>query len=317
MNSSFPQGPHRPTARAAEAAVAREPARSRRAFAARLAAYARLIRLDKPVGIALLLWPTLDALWLAAGGRPGWRLVAIFFAGTVLMRSAGCAINDVADRHVDGQVRRTAARPLAVGAIAPAEALAVAAALAAAAALLLPLLHPAVTPLALLALVISGSYPYFKRFFPLPQAFLGIAFSFGIPMAYAAVRGQVPATAWMLFAANLFWVIAYDTEYAMVDRADDLRIGIRSSAIWFGRADVAAVGACYALYLAGLAWVAFEAGRSWPFVLGWSAAAATALMHVAWIRGRDPQRCFRAFRHNQWLGLLVFAGLVADYLLPR
>lgn len=288
---------------------------SRAAPRSRLARYLRLTRMDKPIGIALLLWPTLDALWIAADGHPGWALTAIFCAGTVLMRSAGCAINDVADRRFDGQVQRTAGRPLAVGEISAREALLVAAALAAAAALLLPLLHPAATPLALLAVLIAASYPYFKRFFPLPQAYLGIAFSFGIPMAYAAVQGAVPGRAWMLLAANLFWVVAYDTEYAMVDRPDDLRIGIRSSAILFGRADVVVIAACYALYLAALAALARAAGCGAPFALAWAVACAIAAVHVAWIRGRDPQQCFRAFRHNHWLGLVIFAGLAADYAL--
>jgi 4-hydroxybenzoate polyprenyltransferase len=291
--------------------MSRVHARSR----SRLAGYLRLTRLDKPIGIALLLWPTLDALWMAADGHPGWSLTVIFCVGTVLMRSAGCAINDVADRRFDGQVQRTAGRPLAVGEISAREALLVAAALAAAAALLLPLMNPAATPLALLAVPIAASYPYFKRFFPLPQAYLGIAFSFGIPMAYAAVQGAVPDRAWWLMLANLFWVVAYDTEYAMVDRPDDLRIGIRSSAIFFGRADVAAVALCYAAYLAGLGALARAAGCGAAFALAWTMACAIAAVHVAWIRGRDPQQCFRAFRHNHWLGLVVFAGLVADYAL--
>ena len=281
----------------------------------RLACYVSLTRLDKPIGIALLLWPTLDALWLAARGWPGLLLTTVFTVGTVLMRSAGCAINDVADRRFDPHVVRTSRRTLARGEIAVWEAVAVAIVLAACAALTLPLLHPATIPLALIAVVIAASYPYTKRFFPMPQACLGIAFSFGIPMAFAAVLGSVPARAWLLLCANLFWVVAYDTEYAMVDRQDDLRIGIRSSAILFGRADVMAVAACYAVYLGMLAAIARSEGLGWGFALGWIGALACALAHVAWIRGRDPQQCFRAFRHNHWLGLSIFAGIVADFAL--
>jgi len=281
----------------------------------RLACYVSLTRLDKPIGIALLLWPTLDALWLAAGGWPGTLLTAVFTVGTVLMRSAGCAVNDVADRHFDAHVQRTSGRVLARGEIAVWEALVVAAVLAAGAALTLPLLHPATFPLALIAVAVATSYPYFKRFFPLPQAYLGIAFSFGIPMAFAAVLGYVPARGWLLLCANLFWVIAYDTEYAMVDRRDDLRIGIRTSAILFGRADVFAVAACYAVYLGMLAAVARSEGLGWGFAAGWAGALGCAIAHVGWIRGRDPQQCFRAFRHNHWLGLSIFVGIVADFAL--
>ncbi|SPJ17558.1 4-hydroxybenzoate octaprenyltransferase [Burkholderiales bacterium] len=281
----------------------------------RLARYVSLTRLDKPIGIALLLWPTLDALWLAADGWPGAQLTLIFCIGTVLTRSAGCAINDVADRRFDAHVERTAGRVLARGELASSEAIMVAIVLAACAALTLPLLHPAATPLALIAVLISVSYPFCKRFFPMPQAYLGLAFSFGIPMAFAAVLGRVPDRGWLLMLANLFWVVAYDTEYAMVDRRDDLRIGIRSSAILFGRADVPAVALCYAAYLAALAGIARSAGLGWCFAVGWIGALACAVLHVLWIRGRDPQQCLRAFRHNHWLGLSIFAGIVADYAL--
>jgi 4-hydroxybenzoate polyprenyltransferase len=282
---------------------------------ARLGLYARLTRLDKPIGIVLLLWPTLDALWLASGGWPGAGLVAIFCLGTVLTRSAGCAVNDLADRRFDGHVERTAGRVLARGAISTREAIAVAVVLAGAAALTLPLLDAAVTPLALVAVGVAVSYPYFKRFFPLPQAWLGVAFSFGIPMAYAAVLGAVAPRGWLLFVANLFWVLAYDTEYAMVDRRDDLRIGLRSSAILFGRADVLAVALCYAAYLGIVAALARMAGLGWVFGIGWTAATASAAAHIGWIRGRDPAQCLRAFRHNHWLGLALFTGIVADYAL--
>jgi 4-hydroxybenzoate polyprenyltransferase len=281
---------------------------------ARLLRYARLTRLDKPIGIYLLLWPTLAALWLAARGWPGGRLLLVFCLGTVLTRSAGCAVNDYADRELDGHVERTAGRVLAQGSVTPREALWVAAVLGAAAALTLPFLDPAAVPLALVAVAVAVSYPYFKRFFPMPQAWLGIAFSFGIPMAFAAVGGRVPVLGWAWFGANLLWVVAYDTEYAMVDRRDDLRIGIRSSAILFGRADVAAVALCYGAYLALIAVLAQRAQLGWGFGAGWLAAAACALRHLVWIRGRDPQACLRAFRDNHWLGLAVFAGVVAGTL---
>ena len=279
---------------------------------ARMAAFVRLTRLDKPIGILLLLWPTLGALWIAAGGWPGWRLLLVFCLGTVLMRSAGCAINDVADRHFDAHVQRTAARPLARGELSVREAVLAALALAALAGLSLPLLDPAATPLALVALAVAASYPYFKRFFPLPQAWLGIAFSFGIPMAFAAVQGAVPLHGWLLLLANLFWVIAYDTEYAMVDRPDDLRIGVRSSAIFFGRADVFAVAVCYGLYLGSMAGIGRSIGLDAHFAAGWCIALACAMLHTWWIRGRDPAQCFRAFVHNHWLGLAIFGGIAVD-----
>lgn len=277
--------------------------------------YARLIRLDKPVGTLLLLWPTLSALWIASGGRPEWKLVAIFTLGTLLMRSAGCAINDFADRDFDKHVKRTAERPLTSGQIAPWEAAAVAAALALAAfALILPL-NVLTLQLSVVAVVIAATYPYFKRFFALPQAYLGVAFGFGIPMAFAAVQNAVPATAWILLAANVFWALAYDTEYAMVDRDDDLKIGIRTSAITFGHHDVTAVMLCYAAALALLLIAGWHEGlRGW-FVAGLLAAAACAAWHWRLIRTRDRDGCFAAFRHNNWLGAAVFAGIALDYAL--
>lgn len=285
---------------------------ARLGWSARLGLYARLVRLDKPIGIYLLLWPTLDALWIAAGGWPGIARVLIFCAGTVLTRSAGCAINDFADRRYDAHVARTSRRVLVQGLIAPREALWVGTVLALAAALSLPLLRVEVLPYAFAAVAISVAYPYFKRFFPMPQAWLGVAFSFGIPMAFAEVDGAVGPLGWALFAANLFWVVAYDTEYAMVDRADDLRIGLHSSAIFFGRADVVAIAVCYAAYLGLLAWAGVAAGLGAGFATGWLAAAALASRHIWWIRGRDPQQCFRAFRDNHWLGLCVFAGIALE-----
>ena len=216
--------------------------------AGRLPLYASLVRLDKPVGTLLLLWPTLTALWIASSGVPSALLLAVFVLGTFLMRSAGCAINDAADYRYDGYVKRTANRVVARGDVSPLEAVAVAAALCAMAALLLLFLNEAAMRLALVAAAVAGTYPLAKRFFPIPQLYLGVAFSFGIPMAFAAVRGDVPPLGWLLFGANMFWVVAYDTEYAMVDREDDVRLGIRSSAIFFGRWDVAAVMACYGAF---------------------------------------------------------------------
>ena len=289
-------------------------ARSRwQRLGARLDAYERLLRLDKPIGTLLLLWPTLSALWLATGGRPGLLLLIVFVVGTLLMRSAGCAVNDWADRAFDVHVQRTATRPLAVGAIAPAEALALAAALAFCAFLLILATNRVAVAWSFPAAAIAFVYPFFKRFFALPQAFLGIAFSFGIPMAYAAAQGEVPAFAWLLLAINLFWVVAYDTEYAMVDREDDLRIGIRTSAITFGRFDVAAVALCYAVYLCGMAGVGAHLGLGVAYFAGLAVATALALYHLWLIRTRDRAACFRAFLHNHWLGLAVFAGILFDH----
>jgi 4-hydroxybenzoate polyprenyltransferase len=277
--------------------------------------YARLIRFDKPVGTLLLLWPTLAALWIAADGRPAPWLVMLFTAGTFLMRSAGCAINDAADAEFDAHVERTADRVVATGQLSRGEAIAVAGALAALAALLLIPLNEASIRLAIVALALAATYPLFKRFFPVPQLYLGVAFSFGIPMAYAAVLGEVPLQGWVLLVANLFWVVAYDTEYAMVDRDDDLRLGVRSSAVFFGRADVAAIVACYAAYLALMAWLGTAIGAGWPYYAGLAAAAAMAVHHTALIRGRERAACFRAFKLNGWLGFVVFAGVVVDHAL--
>ncbi len=276
----------------------------------RLALYARLVRLDKPIGSLLLLWPTLSALWLASNGRPDWSLVAIFTVGTVLMRSAGCAINDFADRDFDRHVKRTAERPLTSGRIAAWEAVAVAAVLALLSFLLILPLNALTLQLSVLAVIVAGTYPYFKRFFALPQAYLGIAFGFGIPMAYAAVLGTVPAEAWILLLANVFWALAYDTEYAMVDRDDDLRIGIRTSAITFGRFDVLAVMVCYAASLLLIGFVGASRGLGPAFFAGLLVAAGIAVYHYTLIRDRDRMRCFAAFRHNNWLGAAVFAGIV-------
>ena len=282
-------------------------------LAERLPLYLDLIRWNRPAGWLLLLWPTLAALWLAAGGFPGWHLVAVFTLGTILMRSAGCCINDVADRDFDRHVKRTAQRPITSGRMPVKEALAVGAALALAAFALVLTTNALTIALSFGALAVTLVYPYAKRVVSMPQAVLGIAFSFGIPMAYAAVQTQVPAAAWVLLAGNLCWVLAYDTEYAMVDRDDDLRLGMRTSAITFGRFDVAAVGLCYAGYVAGMVWVGRLMDLGPIYFLGLLAALACAAYHLWLIRDRDRDRCFRAFLHNHWLGLAVFAGTVADY----
>jgi 4-hydroxybenzoate polyprenyltransferase len=279
----------------------------------RLALYARLVRIDKPIGTLLLLWPTLWALWMAAGGPPALTVFSIFFAGTFLMRSAGCAINDYADRDFDKHVKRTKERPLTAGRIASWEALAVAAVLALLAfALILPL-NSLTKWLAVVAAVVAGTYPFFKRFFAIPQAYLGIAFGFGIPMAFAAVQDQVPLVAWVMLLANVFWAVAYDTAYAMVDRDDDLLIGIKTSAITFGRFDVAAIMLCYAAFLALMGWAGVMLSLGWPYWAGLAAAVVCAGYHYTLIRDRDRMRCFAAFRHNNWLGACVFAGTALAY----
>ena len=279
----------------------------------KLSLYFRLIRLDKPIGIVLLLWPTLIALWIASDGVPELTMLGIFTLGTVLMRSAGCAINDFADRDIDKHVKRTAERPLTSGRIKSWEALAVAGVLAVLAFLLILPLNTLTRQLSVAAVVIAGTYPYFKRFFAIPQAYLGIAFGFGIPMGFAAVQNSVPALAWWLLLANVFWAIAYDTEYAMVDRDDDLKIGIRTSAITFGRWDVAAVMLCYGAALAIALVCGWMAGLRIWFAAGVVVAAGMALYHYTLIRDRDRMGCFKAFRHNNWLGAALFAGVALDY----
>ena len=281
----------------------------------KLALYFRLIRADKPIGILLLLWPTLIALWMASSGKPDPMLVVIFVVGTALMRSAGCAINDYADRDFDRHVKRTAERPLTSGRIKPWEALMVAAALAVVSFLLILPLNALTKQLSVAAVIIAGTYPYFKRFFAIPQAYLGIAFGFGIPMTFAAVQNQVPALAWWLLVANVFWAVAYDTEYAMVDRDDDLKIGIRTSAITFGRYDVLAVMLCYGVALAIDLLCGWLLGLRWWFVGGVAVAAGIAIYHYTLIRTRDRMGCFAAFRHNNWLGAALFAGVALDYAL--
>ncbi|OGA29075.1 MAG: 4-hydroxybenzoate polyprenyltransferase [Betaproteobacteria bacterium RIFCSPLOWO2_12_FULL_67_28] len=284
-------------------------------IARRLDAYERLVRLDKPIGTLLLLWPTLWAVWLAARGRPPWDIVLIFVVGTVLMRSAGCAINDYADRDFDAHVERTRRRPLAAGEISPAEALGVGFALAAAAFVLVLHLDALAIGLSFVALAIAWSYPFTKRFFALPQAYLGIAFGFGIPMAYAAIQGRLPWECWVLLAANVCYAFAYDTEYAMVDRNDDLRLGMRTSAITLGRWDVSAVMASYAAMLAILAGLGIALGLRWPYFAGLAVAAGLAARHWWLIRERTREGCFRAFMQANWIGAAVFAGILFPVLL--
>ena len=287
----------------------------------RLALYLQLIRWDRPAGWLLLLWPTLSALWIAAGGFPGWHLLAVFTLGTFLMRSAGCCVNDVADRDFDKHVKRTAQRPVTSGALPVKEALLLGAVLALVAFGLVLTTNPVTIAWSFVALTISIAYPYAKRFVSMPQAVLGVAFSFGIPMAFSAVqaagpvsldamRAGVPLLAWLLLLGNLFWVLAYDTEYAMVDRDDDLRIGIRTSAITLGRFDVVAVMLFYALYLALWTWlVASTLALSGLFLAGIGVAALQALWHGRLIRDRSREGCFKAFRLNHWVGFAVFAGV--------
>jgi len=282
---------------------------------ARLDAYERLLRLDKPIGTLLLLWPTLWAVWLASRGAPRVEILAIFCVGTLLMRSAGCAVNDFFDRAFDRHVERTRERPLASGEIRPAEALVLAVLLAAAAFVLVLMLNRLAIMLSFVGLAIAVTYPLTKRFFALPQLYLGVAFGFGIPMAYAAVQGRLPEECWVLLAANVCYAFAYDTEYAMVDREDDRRIGMRTSAITLGRFDVTGVMLAYAGMLALLVWVGLIAQLGWPYNAGLAAAAAMMGYHFHLIRGRAREGCFRAFRHNNWVGLAVFCGIAAHYWL--
>ena len=281
----------------------------------RLRLYLDLIRWDRPAGWLLLLWPTLGALWIAADGFPGWHLLAVFTLGTFLMRSAGCCVNDVADREFDKHVKRTAQRPVTSGAMSGKAALLFGTLLALLAFVLVLTTNRVAIAWSFAALAIALAYPYAKRYVAMPQAVLGVAFSFGIPMAFAAVQSQVPLLAWVLLLGNLFWVLAYDTEYAMVDRDDDLKIGMKTSAITLGRADVPVVMACYAAYLA--IWAAVLLQRMAPAVVTVSIAlaAAQAVWHYTLIRDRSREGSFKAFRLNHWLGFTVFAGVVAGYAL--
>jgi len=278
----------------------------------RWALYLDLIRWSRPQGWLLLLWPTLTGLWLAAGGFPGWHMLAVFTMGTILMRSAGCAVNDVADRDFDRHVQRTAQRPITSGRLSVKEALAVGGVLTLVSFALVLTTNVRTIAWSVGALGVTILYPFTKRFFAMPQAVLGVAFSFGIPMAFAAVQDQVPAVVWWLVAGNLAWVLAYDTEYAMVDRNDDLKIGMRTSAITLGRFDVVGVMAFYALCIACWWQVGQWLHLGWPWSVALGVAAVQALWHSWLIRGRDRERCFQAFRLNHWLGLTVWLGVVAD-----
>ena len=278
----------------------------------RLDLYEKLMRLDKPIGTLLLLWPTLWALWIATGGKPDWLVVWIFSLGTLLMRSAGCVINDYADRDFDPHVERTKDRPLAARKVSTREALMLAGVLILCAFILVLPIFRRIWWLTLIALFLAASYPFTKRFFALPQAYLGVAFGFGIPMAFAAVTGEVGPIGWTLLVANVFWALAYDTEYAMVDREDDLKIGIRTAAITFGSFDVAAVMLCYVATLAILAEVGNQLAYGQLYFVGLAVAAVVAAYHFVLIRDRTRDGCFAAFRHNKWFGAAIFAGIVAD-----
>lgn len=282
-------------------------------FGQRLPLYIQLTRLNRPIGILLLLWPTLWGVWIAGAGRPVWLIVLIFTLGTVLMRSAGCAINDYADRHIDKHVQRTKDRPLTSGKISEREAVWLAVILALLAFLLILPLNPLTWLLAFPAAFLAASYPFTKRFLAIPQAYLGIAFGFGIPMAFAAQQGAVPLVAWVLLAANVCWAVAYDTEYAMVDRDDDIHLGIHSSALFFGKYDVMAVMLCYGATLALLVVAGHLAGLGMAYFSSLVLAACIALYHYTLIRERQRERCFQAFLHNNWFGAAVFAGVVVDY----
>jgi 4-hydroxybenzoate polyprenyltransferase len=282
-------------------------------LATRLKLYWQLTRMDRPIGILLLLWPTLWAVWIAGKGHPAWRIVAIFALGTVLMRAAGCVINDYADRDFDKHVKRTQGRPVTTGLVSPNEALWLAAGLALAAFLLILPLNTLTLELSVPAVFLAASYPFTKRFFAIPQAYLGIAFGFGIPMGFAAQLNTVPPVAWLLLLANIFWCIAYDTEYAMVDRDDDVRLGIHSSALLFGRYDVVAVMICYAAALCILAYAGHLLNLGGGYYLSLLLAAGIAAYHYRLIRSRERGACFKAFLHNNWLGAAVFAGVVLSF----
>ena len=278
----------------------------------KLKLYLDLIRWNRPAGWLLLLWPTLSALWVAAGGFPGWHLIGVFTAGTFLMRSAGCCVNDVADRDFDKHVKRTAQRPVTSGRITVKEALGVGVLLALCAFGLVLTTNRATVAWSFAALAVTLVYPYAKRVVSMPQAVLGVAFSFGIPMAFAAVQGEVPLLAWGLLLGNLFWVLAYDTEYAMVDRDDDLKIGMKTSAITLGRFDVAAITTFYVAYLLLWALLLDAPSRGVWMWFGLTGAAAQVTWHMWLIKDRTREGCFKAFRLNHWLGFSVFAGVVAS-----
>lgn len=281
----------------------------------RLILYAKLVRLDKPIGILLLLWPTLWGLFSASDGWPALHILFIYVAGTVLMRSAGCAMNDYFDRDVDLHVKRTQHRVLTAGLITPKEALYVAAALGLISLLLVLPLNALTLWLAVIAAVLAVTYPLFKRFFAIPQAYLGIAFGFGIPMSFASIQNMIPTAAWCMLLANICWAIAYDTEYAMVDREDDMRLGLKTSAITFGRYDIFFIALFYLLTIMLLGFAGYLLGWGVPYALGLVCAAVIALIHTYWIRGRERMACFRAFLHNTWFGFAVFGGIFVETVL--
>ena len=280
----------------------------------RLTLYERLMRLDKPIGTLLLLWPTLWALWIASGGRPEWMMIWIFSLGTLLMRSAGCVMNALVDRNFDAHVKRTKDRPLAAGLVSVKEALWLAAALTIVAFCLVLALNRLTIALSFAALGLAATYPFTKRFLSVPQAYLGVAFGWGIPMAFAAQTGAVPGIAWILFAANVCWAVAYDTAYAMVDREDDLKVGVKSTAILFGRHDRAMIFVFHLATVALLALAGTRAGLGLGYHAGLTAALGLAIYQQYLMRGRDRDGCFRAFLNNNWFGAAVFAGLLLNYL---
>lgn len=279
-----------------------------------LNAYLKLMRLDKPIGILLLLWPTLIALWIAGNGQPNWVIVTIFILGTILMRSAGCVMNDLADSDFDGEVQRTKFRPLVTGEVSKKSALILALSLSLMAFMLVLTLNKLTIQLSIVALLLAASYPFMKRYIAIPQAYLGIAFGFGIPMAFAAIQNQIPMIAWWLMIANIFWAIAYDTEYAMVDREDDLKINIHSSAITFGQYDVLAVMACYVVTISLYSGVGLFLSLNAPYFVGLLMASMIAVYHYQLIKHRQKEQCFKAFLHNTWFGMVQFIGLLISYI---
>jgi 4-hydroxybenzoate polyprenyltransferase len=283
----------------------------------RLGHYWRLVRADRPIGIYLLLWPALWALWVAAEGIPPWWTLLVFVLGTALMRSAGCAINDYADRDFDGHVSRTALRPLAAGLVSPREALAVFVVLSLLAFALVLTLNTKTIAYSFVAVVLAAGYPFMKRYTHMPQLVLGMAFGWAVPMAFTALQNQTPPVAWVLFAATVVWALIYDTMYAMVDREDDIKIGIKSTAILFGRFDRVVIGLLQALMLALLWLVGDMAGRGVLYQAALAAGAGLFVYHQRLIRRREPQACFHAFLHNHYFGMLVFLGLFGDYMLGR
>lgn len=281
----------------------------------RFAIYTRLMRLDKPIGILLLLWPMLWGLWFAAQGFPDWHILAIFVMGAILMRSAGCVMNDFADRKIDPHVERTKTRPMAIGLVSSREALLLAAGLSLIAFMLILPLNLLTIGLSVPALFLAASYPFTKRFFAMPQAYLGMAFSFGIPMAFAAQTGAMPSIVWILMLANLFWVIAYDTAYAIVDKPDDLKIGIKTSAITLGQYDVTGVMVCHALFVALMVYIGQLQSMGMAYYAGLLVATGLMGYQYTLIRNRDRALCFKAFLHNNYVGMAVFTGIALDFLI--